>query len=223
MSNRTIALNAQLYEYMLHISLREPEILWRLRQETSQLDKAVMQISPEQGQFMSLLIRMLGVRRAIEVGVFTGYSSLCVALAMPAHGELVACDINSEWAEIAQRHWQEAGVDSKIQLRLGPALDTLQQLLTNGEAELFDFAFIDADKTNYQNYYEACLRLVRPGGVIAIDNVLWGGSVVDQSEQDEETVAIRQFNETLRQDERVDISLLPIGDGLTLARRKEMV
>jgi len=223
MSNRTLTVNDKLYEYMLHASLREPEILWRLRRETAQHEMSIMQISPEQGQFMSLLIRLIGVRRAIEVGVFTGYSSLCMALTLPDDGQLLACDVNEEWTAIAQRYWQEAGVDKKIDLKLAPATDTLSALLQDGQAELFDFAFIDADKCNYKNYYEACLKLIRPGGLIAIDNVLWGGSVVDEDDTEADTIAIREFNEYLRTDGRVDISLVPIGDGLTLARRKDSV
>lgn len=220
MSNRTLTINDPLYEYLLHVSLREPEILWRLRRETGYLEMANMQISPEQGQFMALLVRLLGVHRAIEVGVFTGYSALAVALALPRDGELIACDINRDWTDMAQRYWQEAGVAHKIDLRLAPAGQTLQKLIDGGGAGSFDFAFIDADKVNYPRYYEACLQLIRPGGLIAIDNVLWGGDVIDDDKQDEDTIAIREINEMLHADERVDISLVPIGDGLTLVRRR---
>ena len=221
MSNRTLTIDDPLYEYLLRVSLREPEILWRLRRETGYLDMANMQISPEQGQFMALLVKLLGVRRAIEVGVFTGYSALAVALALPDDGRLLACDVNRDWTDMAQRYWEEAGVAHKIELRLAPAWQTLQSLIDAGDSGTFDFAFIDADKVNYPQYYEACLRLVRPGGLIAIDNVLWGGDVIAADKQDEDTVAIRGINAMLREDARVDISLLPIGDGLTLARRRD--
>ena len=219
MSNRTLNIDAALYDYLLHASLREPEVLWRLRPETGSLDMAKMQISPEQGQFMGLLVKLLGVRRALEVGVITGYSALAVALALPDDGQLVACDINRDWTDMAQRYWHEAGVAHKIDLRLGPASETLQTMIDGAGSGSFDFAFIDADKVNYPLYYEACLQLVRPGGLIAIDNVLWGGDVIDTDKQDEDTVAIRHINELLREDERIELSMLPVGDGLTLARR----
>ncbi len=220
MSNRTISLDDHLYQYLLDHSLREPEVLTRLRNETALLDMAVMQISPEQGQFMQLLMKMLGVRRAIEVGVFTGYSSLCMALAMPYEGRIIACDVNREWTQIAQRYWQLAGVAHKIDLQLAPASQTLENLIDAGQCDQYDFAFIDADKGNYLHYYELCLQLIRPGGVIAIDNVLWSGDVADKSKNDADTCAIRHLNAHLSRDERVDVSMLPIGDGLTLARRK---
>ena len=221
MSNRTINLDDRLFNYLVQQSLIEPEIPCQVRQETALRNMAVMQISPEQGQFMAMLMKIIGVRRAIEVGVFTGYSSLSMALAMPNDAEIIACDINREWTSVARRYWQEAGVEHKISLYLRPALETLDELLLDGQAELFDFAFIDADKTNYCDYYEKCLRLIRPGGVIAIDNVLWDGAVADENQTDDDTVAIRQLNDMIFRDERVDISLIPIGDGLTLARRKE--
>jgi len=220
-SNRTLNLDDRLYTYLLNHSLREADILQRLRAETSQHEMARMQISPEQGQFMAMLLRVMAVRRVIEVGVFTGYSSLCMALALPADGEIIACDINPEWTGIAQGYWREAGVASKIDLRLQPALTTLQALLDEKQQATFDFAFIDADKVNYLQYYELCLELIRPGGVIAIDNVLWSGDVADASKDDEDTCAIRQLNQRVYRDERVEISLLPVGDGLTLARRKD--
>jgi predicted O-methyltransferase YrrM len=219
-SNRTISLDDHLYDYLLSHSLREPDILKRLREETSRHEMARMQISPEQGQFMALMMQIMSVRRVIEVGVFTGYSSLCMALALPADAQIIACDINPEWTAIAQRYWHEAGVADKIDLRLQPALATLQALRDAKQQQMFDFAFIDADKGNYLQYYELCLQLLRPGGVIAIDNVLWSGDVADETKNDEDTRAIRQLNEHVYRDERVDISLLPIGDGLTLARRK---
>ena len=179
-----------------------------------------MQIAPEQGQFMALLVQLLGVKKALEVGVFTGYSALRVALAMPADGRLVACDINPEYTAIAQRYWAAAGVADRIDLRLGPALDTLNHLIDAGEANQFDFAFIDADKANYSNYYERVLQLVRPGGLVVIDNVLWSGRVADPAVQDSRTKALRQFNQRLYQDDRIVLSLVPIADGLTLALKK---
>ena len=220
MSNKTFTMSDTLSAYMQSVSLREPDVLTRLREETSRLSMSLMQIAPEQGQFMQLLVKALGVRRAIEVGVFTGYSTLCVALAMPDDGRIVACDINKEWTDIAQRYWKEAGVDNKIELRLAPALETLDALIDEQLQNKFDFAFIDADKAGYKDYYERVLALIRPGGLIAIDNTLWNGSVTDESDQTESTQAIRDINRHLHADERVDISLLPIGDGLTLALKR---
>lgn len=220
MSNRTLPLNDGLYQYLLNHSVQEPEILVALRQETASLPLAEMQIAPEQGQFMALLVQLLGVKKALEVGVFTGYSALRVALAMPADGRLVACDINPEYTAIAQRYWAAAGVSDRIDLRLGPALDTLNHLIDAGEANQFDFAFIDADKANYSNYYERVLQLVRPGGLVVIDNVLWSGRVADPAVQDSRTKALRQFNQRLYQDDRIVLSLVPIADGLTLALKK---
>lgn len=220
MSMRTIALTDELYEYLRNVSLREPALLARLREETSRLERANMQIAPEQGQFMALLIELLDVRRALEIGTFTGYSALVVALAMPSDGRLIACDLSEEWTAIGRRYWEEAGVADKIDLRLGPALATLDELLAADAAESFDFVFIDADKTGYDDYYERSLRLLRAGGMIAIDNVLWNGNVYDLSIDDPDTVAIRALNEKLHTDERVSISLVPIGEGLTLARKR---
>jgi predicted O-methyltransferase YrrM len=217
MSTRTIQLTEDLHRYMLSVSLREPEILRRLRQETATRPLARMQIAPEQGQFMALLLRLMGARRLIEVGVFTGYSALCCALALPEDGRIIACDINAEWTSVAQRYWREAGVSEKIDLRLAPALGTLDDLLASGAGGTFDFAFIDADKENYGNYYERVLQLLRPGGLLAADNVLWSGRVADPAIRDADTVALRAFNEKLLRDERVAISLVPIADGLTLA------
>ena len=220
MSNRTLSMTDALYDYLLAVSSREPEILRRLREETARLPNAGMQIGPEQGQFMALLVQLLGARRTLEVGVFTGYSSLAVALALPPDGRVVACDVSEEWTAIARRYWAEAGVAGKIELRLGPAVGTLDALLADGQADGFDFAFIDADKENYDNYYERALRLVRPGGLIAIDNVLWGGHVADPEAQGESLAAIRALNAKLHRDERVALSLVPIGDGLTLALKR---
>jgi predicted O-methyltransferase YrrM len=220
MANRTIDLTERLYDYLLKVSVREPPLLAELREETAKLPLAIMQISPEQGQFMALLVELIGARRAIEVGTFTGYSALCVALALPPRGKLIACDISDEFTSVGRPYWARAGVAGKIDLRLGPALETLRGLLAEGAAGSFDFAFIDADKKEYDGYYEAILKLLRPGGLMAIDNVLWGGAVADSRKRDADTVAIRALNKKLRDDERVSLSLLPIGDGLTLARKR---
>jgi len=217
MSRKTLGLPDALREYLLAVSVREPDILKRLREETAQLPNATMQISPEQGQFMHLLVQMSGAKNALEVGVFTGYSSLRVAMALPADGQLVACDVNQEWTSIARRYWKEAGVAQKIDLRIAPALETLDALLSSGKEGTFDFAFIDADKENYIRYYEKVLQLIRPGGLITVDNVLWEGKVVDPASDDPHVRAIRAFNEHLKDDRRIEVSLLPIGDGLTLA------
>lgn len=213
-------MNDALYEYLLGASLRDLPVLKRLREETAKHPRARMQISPEQGQFMQLIARLMGARRCIEVGVFTGYSSLAVALALPADGHILACDVSEEFTAVARRYWKEAGVESKIELRLAPALETLDGRLKAGEAGSYDLAFIDADKSNYSGYYERILKLLRPGGLILVDNVLWSGAVIDKKDKSEDTVAIRAFNEALQRDERIDASLLPIGDGLTLARKR---
>jgi caffeoyl-CoA O-methyltransferase len=220
MSNRSISLTDSLYRYLLDVSLREPDLLRRLREETARHSHARMQISPEQGQFMGLLARVMGARRCLEIGVFTGYSSLALALALPDDGRIVACDVDERWTAVARRHWAEAGVAQRIDLRLAPALDTLQQLLAAGEGERYDFAFIDADKENYVHYYERVLELLRPGGLVVVDNTLWYGRVADPADADPDTVAIRNFNEHLHRDARVDLSLVPIGDGLSLARKR---
>ena len=220
MASRTLLLTDPLYDYLLKVSLRESPLLVRLREETEALPLAVMQISPEQGQFMALLVELIGARRTLEVGTFTGYSALCIARALPSDGQVVACDVSAEYTDIARRYWAEAGIADKIDLRLAPALDTLDALLDDGQAGTFDFAFIDADKKNYDGYYERCLALVRTGGLIAVDNVLWDGAVVDPAKQDADTKAIRTLNLQLHQDERVSLSLVPIGDGLALARKR---
>lgn len=219
MSNRTINLSDDLHAYLLDVSLREHALLRRLREETAELEMHRMQISPEQGQFMRLLIRLLGARKTLEVGVFTGYSSLCVAQALPPDGRIIACDVSEEWTAMAKRYWSEAGVDHKIDLKIGPAADTLAGLLDSDQREQYDFAFIDADKPNYSIYYDYCLQLVRPGGLIAVDNTLWSGRVIDSSDQSADTIAIREFNDLLKSDNRVELSMVPIGDGLTLARK----
>lgn len=221
MSNQTLNLTADLYAYLLDTSLREPAAWRGLREQTAGMPEGMMQIAPEQGQFMHLLIKLMGARKALEIGTFTGYSALWIASALPADGQLVACDINEQWTAIAGEHWAEAGLASRVDLRIAPALETLSALLEeNGQAGSFDFAFIDADKANYDNYYEACLKLLRPGGLIAIDNVLWGGDVVDQSKQDRDTNAIRALNAKLRDDPRITLSMLPLADGLSLAIRE---
>ncbi|WP_017655712.1 class I SAM-dependent methyltransferase [Fortiea contorta] len=220
MPKKTIGLDQQLYDYLLSVSLREPEILQQLRQETANHPRGVMQISPEQGQFLALLIQLIGAKKTLEIGVFTGYSATVVALALPADGKIIACDISEEFTAIARRYWHLAGVSDKIDLRLAPALETLDQLLASGQTETFDFAFIDADKENYYQYYEQALKLVRPGGLIAIDNVLWSGQVADSQIQDDSTQAIRAFNTNLHQDKRVTLSLVPIADGLTIALKR---
>jgi predicted O-methyltransferase YrrM len=220
MSNRSIMLTDSLYEYMTDVSLREPPLLLALREETSELTQRAMQISPEQGQFMALLARLTGARRCLEVGVFTGYSSLVTALALPDDGRIVACDVSEEWTAVARRYWREAGVAHKIELRLAPATESLDDLLAQGRAGTFDFAFIDADKTNYLAYYERTLALLRTGGLALVDNTLWSGRVADPEVADADTVALRHFNEVLHRDERVDLSLLPMGDGLTVVRKR---
>ncbi|MEL6496333.1 MAG: class I SAM-dependent methyltransferase [Cyanobacteria bacterium J06623_7] len=220
MVKSNLSLPEGLYQYLLSVSLREPEILSKLRQETSQHRASIMQISPDQGQFMALLIRLLQAQKTLDIGVFTGYSSLVVALALPETGKVVACDRDPRSTEIARRYWNDAGVAHKIDLRLAPALDTLDRLIAEGESGSFDFVFIDADKRNYDNYYERALTLLRPGGIVAIDNVLWFGRVADPEDIDKRTVAIREFNQKLHQDSRIDLSLLAIADGLTLALKR---
>jgi predicted O-methyltransferase YrrM len=219
MSNKTLALDDRLYDYLLSVSLREPDVLARLREETLHRADAEMQIAPEQGQFMALLLKLIGARRSLEVGTFTGYSALVCALALPEDGQLIALDINEETTAIAQRYWAEAGVENKIELQLGPAEDSLRNLIDGGDQGSFDFMFIDADKTGYLTYYEMGLQLLRPGGVLAFDNVLWAGRVADPGAGDDDTQALRALNVQLHADPRVDISMVPIGDGLTLARK----
>ena len=217
MSTATIILDEKLREYLLNSSVKESEILRELREETAQMEYSAMQISPEQGSFMAFLVGLINGKRTLDIGVFTGYSSLVVALALPEDGYVTACDINTEWTDIARKYWKLAQVEDKIDLRIAPALETLDELLTDGYGGTYDFSFIDADKINYQQYYERSLELVRSGGLIAIDNVLWSGRVIDDHSGDPNTEAIREFNKKLYQDERVSISMVPIGDGLTLA------
>jgi predicted O-methyltransferase YrrM len=218
MSNKTSFLADDLHQYMLQHGLREPDILCQLRKETATMTNfARMQTAPEQAPFMQMLLRLMGAKRVLELGTFTGYSALAMALALPEDGQIIACDINRDWTAIAQRYWQQAGVAHKIDLRIAPALETLA--LLREQQQQFDFIFIDADKDNYPNYYDAAYELVRPGGVIAIDNVLWGGAVADTSINDNPTRKIRALNEKIRQDTRVEISLVPIADGIFLVRK----
>ena len=217
MSTATIILDEKLREYLLNVSVKESEILRELREETAQMEYSAMQISPEQGAFMSFLVELIQAKRTLEIGVFTGYSALVVAMALPEDGIVTACDVSKEWANVGMKYWKKAQVENKINLRIAPALKTLDQLLSEGKQGTYDFAFIDADKIEYQGYFDKSLELLRIGGLIAIDNVLWGGSVIDDSIQDSSTKAIREFNENLGSDPRVSISMVPIGDGLTLA------
>lgn len=220
LSNRTIKLDDHLYEYLLHVSLRESPALAALREETRNRADSNMQIAPEQGQFMALMAKLLGVRRYIEIGTFTGYSTLAIAEALPDDGSIVACDLDADTTSIAERHWRKAGLASKINLNIGPALETLNALIATGKAGHFDMAFIDADKTGYDAYFERCLRLVRTNGLILLDNVLWDGRVADANTRDADTGALRDLNEKLAADRRIDVSMLPLGDGLTLARKR---
>jgi len=220
MRRNNITLTEELAEYVAGVSLREPDILRRLREETAHVPMTGMQIAPDQGQLMALLARLIGARRCLEVGAFTGYSALVVALALPPDGRIISCDIDEKTTAIAKRYWAAAGVSDKIDLRLGPALGTLDRLLAEGAAGSFDFAFIDADKTNYDGYYERALTLLRQGGLIVIDNVLWSGAVADAKRRDADTAALRALNRKLHGDERIDLSLLPLADGITLARKR---
>ena len=219
MAGKNLLSDKFLYDYIQSVSLREPIVLTQLRQETAKLPMSRMQIAPEQGQLMALLVKLIGAKKTLEIGVFTGYSALAVALALPDDGKIIACDRDTRYTDMAKSYWEEAGVAHKIDLRIAPALETLDKLIAEGQENSFDFAFIDADKRNYTNYYERALILVRSGGLIAIDNVLWSGRVADPQDNDKRTIAIRQFNQKLHRDRRVDISLLPIADGLTLARK----
>lgn len=220
MANKSFFLSDEFYDYLIENSLREPTVLEDLREETDELEESDMQIAPEQGQFMRLLTRLLGVRRSLEVGVFTGYSSLSVALALPEDGQLVAMDVAEEWTRIAERYWERAGVRNRIELRIGPAADGLAELIEDGQEETYDMAFIDADKVSYETYYERSLRLLRPGGLVLLDNVFRSGRVADPSVQTASEVAIRRLNRRIHEDDRVQISMIPLADGLTLARKR---
>ena len=219
MSNRTLSIDDRIYDYLLGVSVQEPDLLKQLREETADIEYSEMQIAPEQGQFMALLTKLIGARRALEIGTYTGYSSISIARALPDDGKLICCDDSEEWTAIARKYWQLAGLEQRIELILGDANQTLQQMLKEGAAGTFDFIFIDADKQNYLDYYELSLHLLREGGLIAVDNTLWSGDVADPANTEPSTRAIRHFNEMLSQDQRVEISLVPIGDGLTLVRK----
>jgi caffeoyl-CoA O-methyltransferase len=219
-TDRRLQITDEIHRYLVDHSVREPDVLARLRAATASLPQAGMQIGPEQGQLMALLAKLVGAKRCIEVGVFTGYSSLAVALALPEDGRILACDVSEQWTAIARRFWREAGVEHKIELKLQPAVRTLEESLAAGEAGRYDFAFVDADKPAYDSYYELLLRLLRPGGLMALDNTLWSGAVLDPNEREPNTVALRALNDKLHRDERIDLSLLPVGDGLTLARKR---
>ncbi len=220
MVGKTLNLTDELYDYMLSVSVNESDLLTRLREETAKDDLTqLMQITPDQGKLIAFIVLLIGSKRTIEVGVSTGYSSLVTALALPDDGHIVACDVNRNYTSIAERYWKEARVDHKIDLRIAPAVETLKQLIDEGQSDTFDFAFIDADKTNYDNYYEYCLQLLRKGGVIALDNVFWGGSVIDKEAIDEDTEAIRAINKKVCEDGRVKMTMLPVADGLTLAMK----
>ena len=220
MSRTTIQIDEALNDYLREISVRETEVMAELRERTASMEAANMQISAEQGALMTLLVELMGVERAIEIGTFTGYSALCIGRALPEDGELVCCDVDEEWTSIARDYWAKEGLDDRIRLELRPALETLEALIDDGHRGDFDFAFVDADKQNYVDYYEGCMDLVRPGGLLAFDNVLWSGSVVDPEDDDSSTKAIRRLNDTVADDDRVTPSLVPIGDGLLLARKR---
>lgn len=220
MSNKSIGLSDELHEYLLSVSLRESDVMRELREETAEHPKSQMQVAPEQAQLFQLLVKLIGARRALEVGVFTGYSALAVARVLPSTGTLVACDVSEEYTRVARRYWAEAGVADRIDLRIAPAAETLSALLDAGEAGTFDFSFIDADKEQYDTYYEKSLELLRPGGVIALDNVFRDGRVTDPDIDDESVRAIQRLNEKIHDDERVEISMLPLADGLTLAMKR---
>lgn len=221
MSTQILNLTENLYSYLLSVGVRDSELLQQLREENAQHPRSVMQIAPEQGQLMGLLVQLLGVKKALEVGVFTGYSSLVVAMALPEDGQLIACDISDEYTAMARKYWAQAGVAHKVDLRIAPALETLDQLIAEGHSNSFDFAFIDADKSNYDHYYERALQLVRVGGLIAVDNVLWSGQVAEpMDQQDNRTKRIHALNEKIHGDGRVSMSLVPIADGLMLAMKR---
>ena len=220
MTVRLLDLTPKLQDYILSVSSRETKLMARLREETAKMPGAGMQIPPIQGQLLAFLVSLIGARRGIEIGTFTGYSALWVASALPADGKLICCDVNEKTTSVARRYWKEAGVDNKIELRLAPALDTLKALLASGGAGTFDYVFIDADKENYDAYYERSLELVHTGGLIVFDNMLWGGAVADGRKRDVDTLALKAINAKLHNDKRIDLSLLYIGDGITLARKR---
>ena len=220
MANASMGLPADLEQYLVKHGVREPELLARLRDETALIPQHNMQIAPEQGALLALLVELTGAKRCLEIGTFTGYSSLIVALAMPPDGTIVCCDVSEEWTAVARRYWAQAGVADRVDLRLAPALETLDELLAGGAEGTFDFAFVDARKSEYPDYHERVVQLLRSGGLAAYDNVLWGGAVADDSKQDADTLAIRRLNDRLATDERVTIAMLPLADGVTLARKR---
>ena len=217
---RSIGLKPELYEYLLSVSPPEHPLLSRLREETAGMPGAGMQIGRDQGALFQLLVHALGVKRYLEVGVYTGYSSLSVGLALPPDGHITACDVSPDYTAVARRYWAEAGIADRVDLRLGPAAETLASFVADGRSGAYDFAFVDADKTGYAGYHEQVLALLRPGGLVAYDNVLWGGSVVDPSDQSDDTKALRAFNTALAQDRRITMTMLPVGDGVTLAVKR---
>jgi predicted O-methyltransferase YrrM len=219
MTNQTIVMNDALYDYMLSVSLREHEVLRELRRATAKMSAGGMQIAPEQGQFMAMLVSILGARKTLDVGVFTGYSSTVVALALPAEGRVIGFDTNIEWTKMAQQAWRAAGVADKVELKMGLAAESLKELLRNGEKGSFDFAFVDADKQSYDDYYELCLQLLRVGGVMALDNMFQDGKVLHPENEMEQVKIVHRLNQKIAKDERVSISFLPIADGLTLVRK----
>ncbi len=220
MANQTLGLSDELHSYMLRVGVREPEALRRIRESTATMPEGNMQIAPEQGAFMALLVELTGARRCIEVGTFTGYSSTAVALALPPEGRIICCDVSKEWTDLARQHWEQAGVADRIELRLGPAVESLDAMLTTGEQATYDFAFVDADKSSYLDYYERLLRLLRTGGLLAFDNMLRREDVLREDADDPDTTAVRRLNEILATDDRVSIAMVPIADGLTLARKR---
>jgi predicted O-methyltransferase YrrM len=220
MDKQFIDMNTGLYDYMLSVSLRESEPVRRLREETASDPMAVLQITPDQGQLLALLVKTIAAKQVLEIGTYTGYSAMCMAEALPDDGRLITCDISVEWTNVARRHWDNAGLDKKIELRIGPAIETLDQMLADGQGQSFDIVFVDADKENYSNYYELALQLVRKGGLILIDNTLWKGRVADPEFQDADTCAIRDVNARIVGDSRVDVSVNPVGDGLTLVYKR---
>lgn len=220
MAKTTIGLSEDLATYVRDVGSREPALLARLRDETASLPQHRMQVPPEQGAFLTMLVELTGARRCLEVGTFTGYSSTAIAMALPADGRLLCCDVSEAWTSMARRYWQEAGVADRVELRIAPATETLDGLLAAGEESAYDLAFVDADKTGYDDYYERLLRLVRPGGLIVFDNTLWGGRVLDAQSDEADTLALQALNLKLSTDERVSLCLLPMADGVTLARRR---
>lgn len=220
MTNKTIGISDELHAYVLDVGVREPDVLVRLREETAALPEHNMQIAPEQGALLAMLVELIGARNCLEVGTFTGYSSTAIAMALPEDGRLTCCDVSREWTDVARRYWEEAGVADKVELRIAPALETLDSLVAAGGGASYDFAFVDADKAGYDAYFDRLMTLLRPGGLIAFDNMLWGGRVVDPRAEDEDTLAIRALNRRLAGDDRVSLAMLPVADGVVLARKR---